>query len=130
MEVDPTIGDLDIHFPGAYLEESSSNKPLTSLTGTDTVLAEPVVQHRQIQKAPAQFWDILPEPSQAVSVSIPQPQLSTVYLMVTDPLTTISNSFGLFCQYLFHLLHDPDALVNPSDLSNLTIHTPPPLPLK
>ena len=130
MEVDPTVGDPDVHIPGAYLEESSSNEPLTSLTDTDTVPAEPVVQHRRIRKAPARFQDILPEPSQAVSASIPQPRLPTVYLMVTNPLTTISNSFGLFRQYLFHPSHDPDALVNPSDLSNLTTRTPPPPPLK
>ena len=45
--------------------------------------------------------------------------------MVTNPLTTVSNSFGLFWQYLFHPLYDPNAFVNLSDLSNLTTHTPP-----
>jgi hypothetical protein len=48
--------------------------------------------------------------------------------MVTNPLTTISNSFGLFRQYLFHPSHDPDAFVDPSDLSNLSTHAPPPPP--
>ena len=45
--------------------------------------------------------------------------------MVTNPLKTTINSFGLFRQYLFHPSYDPDALVDPSDLSNLTTHTPP-----
>ena len=39
---------------------------------------------------------------------------------------TASNSFGLFQHYLFHPLYDPSAFVDPSDLSNLATHAPPP----
>ena len=45
--------------------------------------------------------------------------------MVTNSFKTTLNSFGLFRHYLFHPSHDPDAFVNPSDLSNITAHTPP-----
>ena len=83
----------------------------------------PSRRRQQARKAPARFSDILPEPLQA----IPQSQLPAVYLMVTNPLKTALNCFGLFRQYLFHPTHDPDASINPSDLSNLTTHTPPPL---
>jgi len=48
--------------------------------------------------------------------------------MVTNPLKTAMNNFGLFRQYLFHPSYDPDSFVNPSDLSNLagTRDAPPP----
>lgn len=45
--------------------------------------------------------------------------------MVTNPLNTASNGFRLFRRYLFRPSHDPDAFVNPGDLSNLTAPTPP-----
>jgi len=46
--------------------------------------------------------------------------------MVTDPLTTSLNAFGLVCKYLFHPTYDPDLVVDPSDLSNLGTRAPPP----
>ena len=48
--------------------------------------------------------------------------------MVTNPLMTTLNTFGLFRKYLFHPSYDPDSVVDPSDLSNLGIHAPPPPP--
>ena len=48
-----------------------------------------------------------------------------VYLMVTNPLTTTRNTFGVFRKYLFHLSYDPDSVVDPGDLSNLGPRTPP-----
>ena len=45
--------------------------------------------------------------------------------MVTNPLKTAMNSFGLLRQYLFHPSYDPDAFVDPGDLSNLTTYTRP-----
>ena len=126
MEVDPTIGDPEFHIPGAYLEESSSGQLLASMAvDTAATPTEPTVQPQRTRQAPARFRDILPEPLLA---PVPQSRLPTVYLMVTDPLTTISNNFGLLRQYLFHPSHDPDALVDPSDLSNFTAHTPSPPP--
>ena len=80
---------------------------------------------QQTRRAPARFRDLLPKPPQAIPASIPQPQLPAVYLIVTNPLKTALNSFRLFRQYLFHPSHDPDALINPSDLSNLTSPIPP-----
>jgi len=50
--------------------------------------------------------------------------------MVTNPMKTAINSFGLFRQYLFHPSHDPDALADPANLSNITpvSRAPPPGP--
>ena len=92
----------------------------------------PLAQTQRAQRAPAQFRDILPEPLLAIPIaSVPRLQLPTIYLMVTNPFKTALNSFGLFRRYLFHPSHDPDAFVNPSDLSNLTIGTShPPSKLK
>jgi hypothetical protein len=118
MNAGLAVGDSDVHMPGAYVED------------TPTAPEEPATQTRRTRRtrqAPAQFQDILPEPP--IPVPMLQPQLPTVYLMVTNPLKTAANSFGLFRQYLFHPSHDPDSFINPSDLSNLTTHAPPPLPL-
>ena len=46
--------------------------------------------------------------------------------MVTNPLKTTLNAFGLFHSYLFHPSHDPDSVVDPSDLSNSSTRPPPP----
>ena len=121
MEVDPIFGDPDMLMPGAYHEGSPSDQPPTSTTD---VVAEPTVRP-WTQRAPARFQDILPEPPRAIPASL---RLPAVYLLVTNPLKTVLNSFGLFRQYLFHPSHDPDATVDPSDLSNLTTQTlsPPP----
>jgi len=124
MEVDQTFGDLDIHMPGTYPGESSSNKLPTGVTDTATKSTAPAIQPCRTRRAPARFRDILPEPPRAIPASILQPRLPTVYLMVTNPLKTALNSFGLFRQYLFHPSHDPDRFVDPSDLSNLTVHVP------
>ena len=128
MEVDLILDEPGIHVPGAYLEEPALDRPLTTAVDPAVVSAMPAAQLRQTRRAPARFQDTLPEPPQAFPISIPQPRLPTIYLMVTNPLKTISNSFGLFRQYLFHPSHDPDAFVDPSDLSNLTTRTPPPSP--
>ena len=66
--------------------------------------------------------DVLPEPPRAV----PQPRLPTVHLIVTDPLKTTANAFGLFREYLFHPSHDPDTFKNLNDLSNVVAPAPPP----
>ena len=112
-DVDST-GDLDVWMPGAYLGDSSSNPLPTN------------VQPRQNRRALARFQDVLPEPP--VPAPALRSQLPTVYLMVTNPLKTAMNSFGLFRQYLFHPSYDPDALVNPGDLSNIVTSAPPPPP--
>ena len=87
---------------------------------------EPPVQSRRIRRVPARFRDILPEPPEPVPIPTAQPTM--VYLMVTNPLKTALNNFGLFRRYLFRPSYDPDAFVNPSDLSNLTTQTPSPPP--
>ena len=120
MEVDPILSDLDVRMPGTYIEEHLLDQPPASTTNTAAASMEP----RRTRRAPARFRDILPEPPRAVPAPAPQPRLPTVYLIVTNPFETIFNSFGLFRRYLFHPSHDPDAFVNPSDLSNLTAHTP------
>ena len=74
--------------------------------------------------APAWFWDVLPEPPWAV----PQSRLPTVYLIITNPLKTAANTFGLFRKYFFHPSHDLDAFVSLSDLSNVTAPVPLPPP--
>ena len=79
-------------------------------------------QPRRTRRQPAHFRDVLPEPPVPAS----QPRLPTVYLMVTNPLTTALNTFGLFRSYLFHPSHDPDSVVDPGDLSNFGARPPPP----
>ena len=96
------------------------------MAGVATAPAKPNDRPRQTRRAPARFRDLLPEPP--VPVVVPQSRLPAVYLMVTNPLKTAINGFGIFRQYLFHPSYDPDASVNPSDLSNLTtraLPTPP-----
>lgn len=118
--------DPDIHVPGAYFEEPTLYPLATGMAGVATAPAKPNDRPRQTRRAPARFRDLLPEPP--VPVVVPQSRLPAVYLMVTNPLKTAINGFGIFRQYLFHPSYDPDASVNPSDLSNLTtraLPTPP-----
>lgn len=110
------LTDMDLQMPGTYREEPPPVIPST----------EPTPQPRRTRRAPARFHDVLPEPAQPISA--PPPQLPTVYLMVTDPLKTALNSFGVFRQYLFHPSYDPDSSVDPRDLSNLSMPVPPPPP--
>ena len=112
--------------PGAYLEDFASNSLPAGVASTAAVPTESTTSTRRTRRAPVRFRDILPEPP--VPVSVPLPRLPAVYLIVTNPLKTAMNSFGLFRQYLFHPSHDPDAFVDPSDLSNLTTSVPPPPP--
>jgi len=123
-----TFGDTDmaIHMPGAYSEEPSFNSQVTGVGDTPVVPVEPATQSRRPRRAPARFRDVLPEPP--VPITTPQSRLPTVYLMVTNPLETAINSFGLFRKYLFRPSYDPDALVTPGVLSNLTTSTLPPPP--
>ena len=100
--------------PGAYPDPPPLHPPSIRIPNT------PAVQSHQTEKRPVHFRDVLPEPP------IPAPQIPMVYLMVTNPLTTAMNSFGLFRNYLFHPSHDPDSVVDPSNLSNLRAHAPPP----
>jgi len=118
--------DVDAHMPGAFLEESSSNLQITDAGNAPVVPVEPATQSRQPRRAPVRFQDVLPEPPAPVTTL--RSRLPAVYLMVTNPLKTAINSFGLFREYLFHPSYDPDALVNPGDLSNLATHTLPPPP--
>ena len=96
----------------------------TGIRDTTPVSTRPAVPSRWTIRIPARFRDILPEPS--VPASAPPPRVPPVYLMVTNPFKTAANSFGLFRQYLFRPSHDPDALVDQSNLSNVTAQTPPP----
>ena len=105
--------------PGAYPDPPLLHPPPTSVPNMPAQ-TDPTARPCQTERRPARFRDILPEPP------IPVPQLPVVYLMVTNPLTTALNAFGLFRHYLFHPSHDPDSVVNPSDLSNLGTCAPPP----
>ena len=113
----------ETRMPGGY-----PDIPPSQLSPTNTPTpTEPVTQSRRIRRQPARFRDILPEPpAPAPSVPTPGPQLPAVYLMVTNPLVTALNAFGLFRNYLFHPSYDPDSVVDPSDLSNLGPSVPPP----
>ena len=112
--------DLDeVQIPGAYPNDPSPIQPPLAIT-TDP--PEPAILPRRAQRRPANFQDVLPETPVAVP---PTPRLPMVYLMVTNPLTTARNTFGVFRKYLFHPSYDPDSVVNPGDLSNLGPRTPP-----
>ena len=126
VDVELSSGDPTIHMPGGYWEDSASGSLPTSVTDRNPVSVGPAVPSRRSRRAPARFQDILPEPPAPAPTS--PPQLPRVYLMVTDPLKTIANSFGLFRQYFFHPSYDPDALVDPGDLSNILTSTTPPAP--
>lgn len=121
MDVDET------QMPGAYRDTHPPPPPPID-TPNIPIPIDPVVQPRRTRKQPARFRDILPEPP---TPAPPKPQLPTVYLMVTNPLTTALNAFGLFRKYLFHPSHDPDSVIDPGNLSNFgtrTPHTPVPGP--
>ena len=126
MDTDPSPGDPDIHMPGGYWEDPASGSLPTGIMDKTPVSAGPTIPSRQTRQAPARFRDILPEPPAPAPTS--PPQLPRVCLMVTNPLETIVNSFGLFRQYLFHPSYDPDALVDPGDLLNISTSTAPPAP--
>lgn len=129
MEVDPTLGDPGIYMPGTYIEEPSLNQLLNGTTDATATPMEPAVQPRRIQQPPARFRDVLPEPPQPVPASVLQPRLPTIYLMVTDPLKTALNSFGLFRRYLFHHHMIPTHLSIPA-ISQTSLPARPPLPLQ
>ena len=113
--------------PGAYLDDPPPQLLPVVAPNTSTPV-DPTTQPRRTRKRPARFQDVLPEPP--VSAVPAKPQLPTVYLMVTNPLTTALNIFGLFRSYLFHPSHDPDSVVDPGDLSNFSACPPPPPSLK
>jgi hypothetical protein len=120
----PATTDMDvdeIQMPGAYPDPEPLQPPPAS-TSYPPAPTDPITPPHRTRKLPASFRDILPEPP--VPVAPPKLRLPTVYLMVTNPLTTALNSFGLFRKYLFHPSYDPDSVVYPSDLSNLGVHTP------
>jgi hypothetical protein len=115
--MDPNETDM----PGAYPGDLPPPQQLPA--GTMDPPAPAVPPHRT-RKQPVRFRDILPETPVPVP---PKPRLLAVYLMVTNPLKTASNTFGLFRKYLFHPSYDPDLVVDPGDLSNLgTRRTSPP----
>ena len=121
-----SFGDPDVHVPGGYLEDVATNSLPTGIEDMAPTSAGLTTPSQRTRRAPARFQDILPEPP--TPVPAPPSHLPAVYLIVTNPLKTIANSFGLFRQYLFHPSHDPDALVDHSSLSNITTQTPlPPL---
>ena len=116
----PTSIDLgEAVMPGAYPGDVPRPPSPTSTINPPTPVAPP----RRARKQPARFQDVLPE----IPIPVPAPpRLPRVYLLVTNPLTTALNTFGLFREYLFHPSYDPDSVVDPSDLSNLgTRHTSP-----
>ena len=116
--------DVDeIQIPGAY---PSNPQPLQlPPTSTTNPLAptDSTAHSRRSRKRPAHFRDSLPE---APIPAPPKMQLPMVYLMVTNPLTTALNTFGIFREYLFHPSYDPDSVVDPTNLSNLSTCAPPP----
>src|SRR5579872_4362308 len=115
---------MDIQVPGAYYKGPSPSPLSTRGPIKPAVQSQQMQKIRRTQRAPKQFQDILPEPPLAIPAS--KRRLPTVYLMVTNPFKTATNAFGLFRNYLFHPSHDPDELINPSDLTNITTPAPPP----
>ena len=112
--------DLDeVQIPGAYPNDPS---PIWPPPVTEPGQPEPTILPRRARRRPAHFQDILPETPVPAP---PKPRLPTVYLMVTNPLTTARNTFGVFRKYLFHPSYDPDSVVDPGELSNLGPRTLP-----
>ena len=118
--------DLDeVEVPGAFPGEPPPLWSPPAVTINQPEDMDPTIHPRRARKQPARFHNILPE------TPIPAPpklQLPTVYLIVTNPLTTALNTFGIFRKYLFHPLYDPDSAVDPTELSNLGPRIPPPSP--
>ena len=111
--------DLDEgQIPGAYPNDPLSTRPPLAIA-TDQL--GPTILPRRARRQPAHFQDVLPETVPAP----PKPRLPTVYLIVTNPLTTAWNTFGVFRKYLFHPSYDPDSVVDPGELSNLGSRTSP-----
>ena len=125
------VGLDEPQIPGAYPDSASLSLPPVS-TSSVPAPADPAIPHRQTRRQPARFRDILPEPpvpTPPIPVP-PNPRLPAIYLIVTNPLTTALNAFGLFHKYLFHLSYDPDSVVDPGDLSNITLGARGHLPIR
>ena len=117
MDVDETP------MPGAYADVPSLQLPSANMPTPTNSITQPHRTRRQ----PVRFRDVLPEPpAPAPPIPAPGPKLPTVYLMVTNPLVTALNAFGLFRNYLFHPSYDPDSVIDPSDLLNVGPRVPPP----
>ena len=112
----------ETEIPGTYPGDPPLLQPPLTGTTNPPVPINSTVCPRRSRKQPARFRDVLPE---APTPTPPKPQLPTVYLMVTNPLTTASNIFGIFRKYLFHPSYDPDSVVSPDDLSNLGTYAHP-----
>ncbi|KAG6915548.1 hypothetical protein DXG01_010983 [Tephrocybe rancida] len=77
-------------------------------------------------RLPGRYQDILPEPPVAADAEPeprPLPTLQRVVLFVRNRFQTVTNSFGLWCEYLYCPSFDPDAFVAPEDLYR-NRHTP------
>jgi hypothetical protein len=113
--------DLDeVQIPGAFANDLP---PLQQPPVITIARPEPTIHPHRARKQPTHFRDILPETPVPAP---PRPRLPMVYLMVTNPLTTAMNTFGVFQKYLFHPSYDPDSVVDPGELSNLGPCVPPP----
>ena len=118
--------DLDeVQVPGAFPGGPLSLRSPPATTMNQPEDMDPTIRPRRARKQPTHFRDILPETPVPAP---PKPQLPMVYLMVTNPLTTALNTFGIFRKYLFHPSYDPDSAVDPAELSNLGPRVPPPSP--
>ena len=116
----PVPMDVDeVQMPGSFPSEPPSLQPPSTVTINQQ---DPTRRLRRPRKRPAHFRDVLPETPVPAP---PPPPLPMIYLMVTNPLTTALNTFGVFRKYLFHPSYDPDSVVDPGELSNLGPRTPP-----
>ena len=115
--------DLDeVEVPGAFPGEPPPLQSPPAVTINQPEDVDPTIHPCRAQKQPTHFHDILSE----TPVPAPlKPWLPTVYLIVTNPLMTTLNTFGIFQKYLFHPLYDPDSAVDPTELSNLSPCIPP-----
>ena len=118
----PVPMDLDeTQMPGAYPGNPLRTQPLFAGVMDPLAPIDSTTQRRRSRKQAAHFRDVLPE----APTPVPPKPLPMVYLIVTNPLTTALNTFGIFRKYLFHPSYDPDSVVDPGDLSNLTTHALP-----
>ena len=78
---------------------------------------------KRSRRLPARFRDTLPVPPAPIVDPIPAPEttgsrIRRLTLIVRDRLVTVANVFGIWRDYPHRPSYDPDALVNPEDLSN------------
>ncbi len=119
LEIEPAPMDMD---PPSPVSSAPCQIPSPDTSPQTTSTGRP---HRK-RMAPQRFRDIRPEPAtpippirpRAVPENDPPTIPQRVRLIVRDTVRTAANAFGLWREYPHRPSHEPDAFLQPEDLSN------------